>query len=293
MNNQMKTVLFLGILTGILLLFGHLLGGSQGVVIALIFAGVMNFLAYWFSDKIVLAIYGAREVKEEQAPRLYRIVRRLASQAHLPMPRVYIIPTPTPNAFATGRNPEHAAVAATTGILEILSDEELEGVMAHELAHIQNRDILISSVVATIAGAISALASMVRWAALFGSMREERDRDQRGGGGELLVALLMAILAPLIATLIQLAISRSREYLADERGARLSGKPLALASALRKIHTAIAMNPLEPEPQYQTTAHLMIANPFRAEGFVHLFSTHPPVEERIRRLERMAGVRRF
>lgn len=292
MSNQLKTVLFLSALTGILLFFGQILGGTQGVVIALIFAGVMNFFAYWFSDKVVLAIYRAREIKEHEAPRLYGIVRRLTTKAGLPMPRVYIIPTPTPNAFATGRNPEHAAVAATAGILEILNDEELEGVIGHELAHIKHRDILISSVVATIAGAISALASMVRWAALFGALGGGRDRDQRGGG-ELLAAIVMAILAPIIATLIQLAISRSREYLADEEGARISGNPLGLASALRKIHSAISMVPLAPEPAYQTTSHLFIANPFRGEGLLQLFSTHPPVEERIRRLERMAGVRRF
>lgn len=291
MNNQMKTVVFLGVLTGILIMFGQLLGGQQGAIIALLFAGAMNFLAYWFSDKIVLAIYGAKEVSESEAPRLYHIVHRLATKARLPMPRVYIIPSPTPNAFATGRNPSHAAVAATTGILQILNDEELEGVIAHELAHIQHRDILISSVVATIAGAISVLASMVRWAALFGALGGSRsDRDSRGG--ELLVALVMAILAPIIATLIQLAISRSREYLADEGGAKISGNPLGLASALRKIHAAISMVPLEPAPQYQTTAHLFIANPFRGEGLIQLFSTHPPVEERIRRLERMAGMRR-
>lgn len=291
MNNHLKTVLFLSVLTGIFLFFGHLLGGKEGAFLALIFAGIGNFFAYWFSDKIVLAIYHAREVSEATHPRLYNIVRRLATKAGLPMPRVYVIPTLLPNAFATGRNPSHSAVAATEGILKILSDEELEGVIGHELAHIQNRDILISSVVATIAGAIAFLASMVRWAALFGMMGNRRD-GERGGGGEVLAALVMAILAPIIATLIQLAISRSREYLADERGAKIAGNPLALASALKKLHSYAQNAELVPTPAQQVTSHLFIVNPFKGSSLLHLLSTHPPVEERIYRLEKMAGIRR-
>ncbi|MCJ7459421.1 MAG: zinc metalloprotease HtpX [candidate division Zixibacteria bacterium] len=277
--NTLKTAFFLTLLTLLLIFIGRILGGNSGMVIALIFAAVLNLGSYWFSDKIVLGIYRAQKIEEGDNPGLYRIIRRIASQAGLPMPKVYIIPTDSPNAFATGRNPEHSAVAVTSGILRILSEEELEGVISHEMSHIKNRDILISSIVATVAGAISMLAQMAQFAAIFGGGRDE---ENRGGG---LGLLFMAIIAPIAALLIQLAISRSREYQADESGAKISHKPLALAGALKKLSYASQRIPLQANP---STAHLFIVNPLTGKGLASLFSTHPPLEERISRLEGLA-----
>jgi heat shock protein HtpX len=277
--NTLKTTFLLALLTVLLVLAGGAIGGRSGMTFALVMAGVMNFVSYWFSDKIVLAMYGARQVTEVDYPEFYGLVRQLAVQTGIPMPKVYIIESDTPNAFATGRNPEHAAVAATTGILRILSREELLGVMAHELAHVKHRDILISSIAATVAGAITYLAHMAQWAAIFGG---GRDRDEEGGG--LLGMLVMAIVAPLAAMLIQMAISRSREFEADKGGAAFSGNPLYLASALRKLEMANRQIPMDANP---ATAHMFIVNPLTGGGLMSLFSTHPPIEERIRRLEAM------
>ncbi|MDP3024369.1 MAG: zinc metalloprotease HtpX [candidate division Zixibacteria bacterium] len=277
--NTLKTAFFLTLLTLLLVFIGRILGGNSGMIIALIFAAILNLGSYWFSDKIVLGIYRAQKIEEGDNPGLYRIIRRIASQAGLPMPKIYIIPTDSPNAFATGRNPEHSAVAVTSGILRILSEEELEGVISHEMSHIKNRDILISSIVATVAGAISMLAQMAQFAAIFGGGRDE---ENRGGG---LGLLFMAIIAPIAALLIQLAISRSREYQADENGAKISHKPLALAGALKKLSYASQRIPLEANP---STAHLFIVNPLTGKGLASLFSTHPPLEERISRLEGLA-----
>jgi heat shock protein HtpX len=247
--------------------------------LAFLMALAMNFFSYWFSDKIVLRMYGAREISEMENPAFFGMIRRLTVQAGLPMPRVYIIPSESPNAFATGRNPEHAAVAATEGIMRILTPEELEGVMAHELSHVANRDILISTIAATIAGAISMLANMAQWAAIFG----HRSDDEEGGG--VIGTLALAILAPIAAMLIQLAVSRSREYMADEGGAKLCGHPRSLANALRKLDQASHLLPMqEARP---ATAHMFIVNPLTAGGIAKLFSTHPPMEERIARLEQM------
>ena len=278
--NILKTTFLLTGLTLLLLFVGKAIGGNGGMMMALIMAGVMNLVSYWFSDKIVLKMYGAREVTEAEAPRLYRITNQLAMKAMLPMPKVYIIPGMSPNAFATGRNPQHAAVAATEGILQMLNDEELEGVMAHELAHVGNRDILISSIVATIAGAISYLAHMAQWAAIFGG---GRDRDEEGGGPFVMIA--MAIVAPIAAMLIQMAISRSREYSADAYGARICRKPLALASALKKLHMGVAAIPMNAN---SATAHMFIVSPLTGGGLMSLFSTHPPMEERVKRLEELS-----
>lgn len=278
--NLLKTTFLLTALTLLLLFVGKAIGGNGGMMMALIMAGVMNLVSYWFSDKIVLKMYGAREVTEAEAPRLYRITNQLAMKAMLPMPKVYIIPGMSPNAFATGRNPQHAAVAATEGILSILNDEELEGVMAHELAHVGNRDILISSIVATIAGAISYLAHMAQWAAIFGG---GRDRDEEGGSPFVMIA--MAIVAPIAAMLIQMAISRSREYSADAYGARICRKPLALASALKKLHMGVAAIPMHAN---SATAHMFIVSPLTGGGLMSLFSTHPPMEERVARLEELS-----
>ena len=276
--NTLKTTFLLTALTLLLLFFGKALGGNSGMMFALVMAGVMNFVSYWFSDKIVLKMYGAKEATEAEAPRLYRITRQLAMKAMLPMPKVYIIPGMSPNAFATGRNPQHAAVAATEGILKMLNDEELEGVMAHELAHVGDRDILISSIVATIAGAISMLANMAQFAAMFGG----RDRER---GGNPMVMIAMAIIAPIAAMLVQMAISRSREYQADDYGARICGKPLALASALKKLHMGVAAIPMEANA---ATAHMFIVSPLTGGGLMSLFSTHPPMEERVKRLEELS-----
>jgi heat shock protein HtpX len=278
MNNTLKTTALLGLLTGLLILIGGYFGGTQGMWIAFVMAFLMNFGAYWFSDRIVLAMYGAQAVSEADAPELYRIVRGLAQRARMPMPRLYIIPAETPNAFATGRNPEHAAVAATEGILRILNEEELEGVLAHELSHVRNRDTLISTVAATLAGVVVMLARMAMWMPFLGG--GGRDDDDRGGGGAL-GFLFLAILAPIAATLIQLAISRSREFQADETGARLTHKPYALASALQKLEVGAQRLPMNANP---ATSHLFIVNPLRGDVLFKLFSTHPPIAERIARL---------
>jgi heat shock protein HtpX len=279
--NAIKTTVLLTLLTVLFLIVGQLVGGNNGMLIALGFALILNFVSYWFSDKIVLKMYRAKPVTEAEQPELVGIVRRSAQASGLPMPKVYIIPTATPNAFATGRNPQHAAVAATQGIIDLLDRDELEGVMAHEMGHVKNRDILISSVVATVAGAISYLAHMAQWAAIFGG--QGRDRDSRGGG---LGLLLMAIVAPLAAGLIRAAISRSREFQADETGARISHKPLALASALRKLHNG---NLKKPIPNANpATAHMFIISPLFGGNMLALFSTHPPTEQRIARLEELA-----
>lgn len=273
--NHLKTAFLLAVLTIFLVMLGGAFGGRQGMTIALFFAFAMNFFAYWFSDKIVLRMYGARQVTEAEAPELVGIVRRLAMKAGLPMPRVYIIEQAQPNAFATGRNPSHGAVAVTTGIMNILTPEELSGVIGHELAHIKNRDILISTVAATIAGAISYLAHMAQWGLMFG----RHDDDE---GGNPLAALFMAILAPIAALLIQMAISRSREYAADDSGAAIAGNPRYLSNALRKLHWAAERVPMDANP---ATSHMFIVNPLSGGSLLRLFSTHPPIEERIRRLE--------
>jgi len=280
MGNTVKTALLLGALTGLLMLVGGLIGGKGGVYIAFIFAVILNFGSYWFSDKIVLKMYKAQEVSESSAPDLYNIVRNLALIASLPMPRVFIIPEETPNAFATGRNEKHAVVAVTEGIMRILKKEELEGVIAHELSHIKNKDILISSIAATIAGAISMLATMAQWAAIFGG---GRSGDEDNGGG-IIGLIAMAIFAPLAAAVIQMAISRSREYLADAGGASITKNPYGLASALEKLTKASQVIPMDVKP---STAHLFIVNPLSGKAFMKLFSTHPPLEERIARLRSM------
>jgi heat shock protein HtpX len=278
--NTLKTLLFLTVLTVLLIIVGGLLGGRSGMIVALIFAAIMNFGSYWFSDKVVIRIFRGRRIEEQDNPRLFGIVRRASQNAHLPMPKVYMIPSESPNAFATGRNPRHAAVAVTQGILRILNEDELEGVISHEIAHIKNRDMLTQTIVATLAGAISMLAFMARWAALFGGYGG-RD-DNRGGG---LGLLIMAIVAPLLALLIQMAISRSREFAADETGAKISHKPLHLASALKKLHNATRRVPLQANP---ATAHIFIVNPLSSQGFASLFSTHPPVQQRIDKLHQLA-----
>lgn len=279
--NSLKTTLLLSLLTVLMVTMGGAIGGSSGMVFAFIMALGMNFFSYWFSDKIVLKMYGAQEIGEHDHPAFYGMVRNLSRKAGLPMPKVYIIPDQSPNAFATGRNPQHAAVAATEGILRILTPEELEGVMAHELAHVQNRDILISTIAATFAGAISMLGNMLQWGAMFGAGRSD---DEEGSGG-FIGSLVMAIIAPIAAMLIQMAVSRSREYMADESGARLCGRPLALANALRKLHNASQMIPMQDARP--ATAHMFIVNPLTGASLMKLFSTHPPMEERISRLEAM------
>jgi heat shock protein HtpX len=276
--NTMRTALLLGALTGLLMLIGGLFGGKQGVVIAFVFAMIMNFGSYWFSDKIVLSMYRAQEVSERDAPDLYSLVKNLTLRAGMPMPRVYIVPGDTPNAFATGRNESHAAVAVTEGLLRILERDELEGVLAHELTHIKNKDMLIGSIAATLAGAVMMLASMAKWAALFGVGGDDED------GGGIIGLILMAILAPIAAMMIQMGISRSREYMADEGGARISGKPYGLAGALEKLASASRALPMDANPP---TAHMFIVNPLTARSFANLFSTHPPIEERIERLRAM------
>jgi heat shock protein HtpX len=281
--NYIKTTLLMAGLTGLLILFGQMIGGTSGAMVAFVLAAVMNFISYWFSDKIVLGMYRAQEVGPEDRTGLYRMVERLTRSASLPMPRVYIIPSDTPNAFATGRNPQHAAVAATEGILRILNEDELEGVMAHELAHVRNRDILISSIAATIAGAITMLAHMAQWAAIFGGFN--RSNDEEGHGGGTIGLLFMAIIAPIAALVIQMAISRSREFSADRGGAEISGKPLALAAALRRLERGVERLPMEANP---ATAHLFIVNPLHGGGIASLFSTHPSMDERVARLEGIA-----
>jgi heat shock protein HtpX len=285
--NQFKTFFLMLVLTVIFILVGTVIGGKSGAIYAFIFAALMNFFSYWFSDKIVLRMYGAREVSQGEAPELYGIVAELTSKARLPMPNVYIMENDTPNAFATGRNPEHAAVAVTSGILRILSRDELMGVIGHELSHIQHRDILIGTIAATMAGAISILATMARWGAMFGGVRS--DNEEGGGGGNIIVVLIVSIFASIAAMLVQMAISRSREYLADEGGAHLS-HPLSLAKALGKLEVAAQRVPMNANP---STAHMFIVNPLRGGGVLSLFSTHPPIEERIARLEEMARAGRF
>lgn len=258
---------------------GGAIGGRGGMMVAFIMAMGMNFVSYWFSDKIVLAMYGAKEVTQSEAPELYSTVSYLATRAEIPMPKIYMMDNPTPNAFATGRNPEHAAVAVTSGILRILNREELAGVLAHELAHVQHRDILISTVAATIAGAISMLANMAQWSMIFGG-----GRDREEGGGGIVGSLVMIIVAPIAAMLVQMAISRSREFEADRGGALISGNPMSLANALRKLERGVQAVPMEANP---ATAHMFIVSPLTGNAFFKLFSTHPPMEERIARLESM------
>lgn len=266
-------------LVALFMWIGYLVGGQNGMILAFIFAILMNFISYWYSDKIILKAYRAREVTENDHPRLYRVVKRVTTQAMIPMPKVYIIPNKAPNAFATGRNVEHAAVAATEGLLQILNEDELEGVMGHEIAHITNRDMLIGTIAASFAGAISILASIARWGAIFGGYSRD---DNRGGGFSLLIA---AIVAPIAAMIIQMAISRQREYKADAESGRLTGKYLALASALEKLHKTPVRMKLDDRP---ATAHLMIANPLSGRGMTNLFSTHPPVKKRIENLQKLA-----
>ncbi|MCF6158352.1 MAG: zinc metalloprotease HtpX [wastewater metagenome] len=280
--NYFKTALLLIVLTALFIFVGTMVGGRQGAIFAFIMALGMNFFSYWFSDKIVLKMYGAREVSERDLPTYSGIVKELTMNAGMPMPKIYVIPTNAMNAFATGRNPSHAAVAVTDGLLSALTREELKGVLGHELSHIKNRDILISTIVATIAGAIMLLANMARWAAIFGGFGGRDDEGDRGGGLGLLV---MAILAPIAALLIQMAISRSREYAADRGGASLTNNPLGLAGALEKLHRGAAARPIDAS---QSTAHLFIVNPLSGRSFATLFSTHPPIEERIKRLRAMA-----
>jgi len=279
MANTLKTTLLLGLLTGLFVAIGALLGGRSGMVIAFGMAMVMNFVSYWFSDKIVLRMYGAQPIGEADAPVVYRIVRNLATKARIPMPKLYLIAAPTPNAFATGRSPQHAAVAVTEGILRIMNEQELEGVLAHELSHVLNRDVLVSTIAATFAGAIGMLAHMAQWTAIFGGGRDDEGRSTNP------IALIATIIfAPLAAMLIQMAVSRSREYEADASGARLTRQPLGLAAALAKLQQANQMLPMDVNP---ATSHLFIVNPLTGRGFATLFSTHPPIEERIARLQAM------
>ena len=277
-TNYFKTALLLGLLTGLILVVGQALGGRSGMLIALVFAAVMNLVSYWFSDKIVLAMYRGKEVSPAEAPRFHAIVDGLVARAGLPKPKLYIVPGDSPNAFATGRNPKHAAVAATEGILRLMSDEEIQGVIAHELAHVKNRDILISSVAATIAGAITFLANTAKWGMMFGGYGGRSDRDD---GGNVFTIILTAILAPIAALVVQMAISRSREFAADATGAQIAGQPYGLARALEKLD---AYSKKLPMPATQATAHMFIVAPFTGRSLMALFSTHPPVEERIRRL---------
>ncbi len=281
MFNLMKTAILMAAITALFMALGSLIGGQQGMMIALVVALGMNFFSYWFSDKLVLRMYNAREVDESSAPQFYRMVRELAQRAQLPCPKVYLIDEDAPNAFATGRNPEHAAVAATTGILRVLSERELRGVMAHELAHVRHRDILISTISATMAGAISMLAN---FAMFFGG------RDSEGRSTNPVVGILVMILAPIAASLIQMAISRAREFEADRGGAEISGEPRALASALQKIHRIAQGVPLETTERHPETAQMMIVNPLSAGGLRGMFSTHPSTEERVERLLAMAPV---
>ncbi len=283
-QNQVKTVLLLGGLTGILLFIGGLLGGRTGLLIGLIFAGGMNFVSYWWSHKIVLWMYRAKEADQNKYSNLYSIVEEIRHSAGLPRPKVYIMDAPQANAFATGRNPQHAVVAVTTGILQLLNEKELRGVLAHELGHVKNLDILVSSVAATIAGIISYIAMMARWAAIFGGFG---GRDNNRSGGGILELLVLAIIAPIMAMIIQLAISRSREYLADSTGAKLSRDPGALASALEKIEKSVKNHHFMRMGSTEATAHLFISNPLKASSFLELFSTHPTTKKRCEKLRGM------
>jgi len=277
----MKTFLLMGLLTVILVVLGNLIGGQSGMLMAFVIAVVMNFGTYWFSDKVVLKMYNARELNETDNPKLFQMIRDLTGRADLPMPRIYLIPNEQPNAFATGRNPAHAAVAVTEGILRSLTPEQLRGVISHELAHVKHRDILIGTVAATVAGAISMLASMAQWGMMFGGGRSSSDRE----GGNPIAGLIMMIVAPIAAMMIQMAISRSREFEADRGGAEISGDPLSLANALRRLEQKVAQIPMQASP---ATAHMFIVSPLTGGGLAKLFSTHPPMEERIARLEAMA-----
>lgn len=278
--NTMKTFLLMAVMTILLVFVGRLIGGQNGMVMAFLFAMIMNFGSYWFSDKIVLKMYGAQEVTRTEQPELVSMVEELSGRAGLPMPKVYVIPNEQPNAFATGRNPDHAAVAVTEGIMKTLSRDELRGVLGHELTHVKHRDILIGTIAATLAGAISMLASMAQWGMMFGGGRSS-DRE----GGSPIAGLVMMIVAPIAAMMIQMAISRSREYDADAGGAQVAGNPLSLASALRKLDQRAHQIPMDASP---ATAHMFIVSPLSGGGFTKLFSTHPPMEERIARLEAMA-----
>jgi heat shock protein HtpX len=280
--NQAKTFFLMVVLTIIFVALGSMIGGKSGAYVAFAVALAMNLVSYWFSDRIVLAMYSAREITESEAPDLYSVVATLSQRASIPMPRVYIIENDSPNAFATGRNPEHGVVAVTTGILRLLNRNELEGVLAHELSHIRHRDILVQTVAAAMAGAITMLANWARFAAFFGGGRDSDDES----GGNIFSVIIFSMIAAFAALLIQLAISRSREYYADEGGAQLSGNPLFLANALRKLETGVARVPMQDANP--STAHMFILNPFTAKGVLSLFSTHPPIEERIERLEEMA-----
>src|SRR4029450_8750956 len=282
MSNVFKTGLLLAVLTAMLVLIGGAIGGKQGMVIAFVIALGMNFVSYWFSDKMVLAAYGAQPIDEAAGPGLYGRVRRLATRAGIPMPRVYLVPSETPNAFATGRNPQHAVVAVTEGIMRILDEEELEGVLAHELSHVKNRDVLISTIAATLAGAITYLAHMAQWAAMFGG--RSRD-DEEGGSTNPFAMILLAILAPIAAMLVQMAVSRSREFQADATGAQVAGRPWGLMKALEKLQMANQAMPMADATP--ATAHLFIVNPLSGSTLMKLFSTHPPLEERIARLRAM------
>jgi heat shock protein HtpX len=279
MENRIKTVLLLAGMTAFLIVIGKLLGGRTGMYLAFILAVGMNFFSYWFSDKIVLKMYGAQEVSPADAPQLHQIVDELAREANIPKPKVYIIPDDSPNAFATGRNPEHAAIAATEGIMRLLTPAELKGVLAHEIGHVRNRDILISTIAATMAGAIMILADMARFGAIFGM----GGRDNEEGPG-IIGILVMSIIAPIAAMLIQMAISRSREYLADETGAHLAHNPESLARALEKLSLGVQRAPMNASP---ATAHMFIVNPLTGSSLMNLFSTHPPIEERVARLRAM------
>ncbi|MGE5217886.1 MAG: zinc metalloprotease HtpX [Chloroflexota bacterium] len=283
--NGFRTTILLAALTALVVWIGQMIGGPNGAIMALVMAGAMNFISYWFSDKIVLKMYGGQEITANDDPELFGLVQDIAGRAGLPMPRVYMIPEEAPNAFATGRNPEHAAVAVTQGIRRLLNKRELGGVLGHELSHVKHRDILISSIAATLAGAISYLAYMAQWAAIFGG----GSRDREEGGSNIFGLLFMMIVAPMAAMLIQMAVSRSREYMADEGGAKVTGDPLALASALRKLHMGAQNIPLQvSDATASSTAHMFIVNPLSGGGLANLFSTHPAMEERIARLEAMA-----
>jgi heat shock protein HtpX len=289
LTNTLKTTALLATLTVLLVLAGQWFGGTQGMLIAFLIAVLMNGGAYWFSDKLALSMAGAREVDRYEAPRLHQMVAQLAQRANLPMPRVYLIDSAAPNAFATGRNPQHGAVAVTTGLLRLLNEDEVAAVIAHELGHIKNRDTLISTIAATFAGAVAILADMAQWALLLGGFGHHDDEGEDGEVAGIVGGLLLILVAPIAATLIQLAISRTREFEADAAGAAISGSPLALASALRKIETWKQQLPLVANP---AMANLYIINPLDGGGIVRLFSTHPPTEERIARLERMAFTQR-
>jgi heat shock protein HtpX len=285
MGNQFKTAILLSLMTVFIMMVGRILGGQNGMIIALIFAGGMNFFSYWFSDKMVLRMYNARELNPSNEPGLYAMVQELTGNAGLPMPKLYLIPQDSPNAFATGRNPDNAVVAVTDGLLRLMSPNEIRGVIAHELGHIKNRDILIGTIAATMAGAVMMLANMAKWSALFGGFRSSDDRE-----GGIVTLIVTAIIAPIAAMMIQMAISRSREYLADATGATISRNPEGLASALEKLGAYSGRIPMQAEP---ATAHMFITNPLSGRSLSGLFSTHPPIEERVARLRNTAPTKRF